>query len=439
MSITIRSAQTIKSGVTLRGNPSIVKDGLIAYLDAGLTASYSGSGTAWHDLSGQGAHATLNGTVPFVNNGTASYFTFDGNSANCITSVLSQNYQDCTLIFYPDFTYNGTNANLAYGLGAGADRTMRFGNINGSSPWSIQNPGNDGDWAYPTATNYYLNGATITGAGNLVNGWNILGAARTNQWGDFAYSWGTGYFDRGFKGKLAAILLYDRVLTAEEQQQNYNAFMARNYGLQLHLDASNPSSYPGTGSTWYDISGRGNNASIQNTPVWTDASTQSYFTFSNDTNSVARTGAILPKTAYTKIAVFRVAGWFGNLMSGGITDGSDHAFWGFDTQYLQSGHNGNWNTVIDNLDPVPTNQWVFGAVTFNTTTGWKLYLQNHAPATNPDTGAFTPELSVVEVGGFNNGNYLNGDVAVAMIYDRALSDAEIAQIYAVYQPRFGLS
>jgi len=239
MSITIRSAQTIRNGVTLKGHtppPTIITNGLIAHLDAGNINSYSGSPSAtWIDLSGQGAHATLNGIVPLgseniVVGRTERYFTFDGDSANCITSSLSQDYQDCTLVFQPDFSYNVVNAHLAYGLGADADRTMRFGNADGSNPWSIPNPGNNGDWAYTTATNYYLNGTVIPGAGNLVTGWNILGAARINPWGNFAYTWGTGYYDRGFKGKLAVILLYNRVLTEAEQLQNYAALKLR-FGL----------------------------------------------------------------------------------------------------------------------------------------------------------------------------------------------------------------
>ena len=102
MSITIRRAQTISNGVTLRGNtplPPIITDGLIAHLDAGITASYTGSGAImWMDLSGQGADAMLNGTVGFIDLGANSYFTFDGNSANCITSSLAQNYQVTMLL-----------------------------------------------------------------------------------------------------------------------------------------------------------------------------------------------------------------------------------------------------------------------------------------------------------------------------------------------------
>ena len=35
-------------------------------------------------------------------------------------------------------------------------------------------------------------------------------------------------------------------------------------GLVLHLDAGNPKSYPGTGSTWYDRSGNLNGGVVNN-------------------------------------------------------------------------------------------------------------------------------------------------------------------------------
>ncbi len=35
-------------------------------------------------------------------------------------------------------------------------------------------------------------------------------------------------------------------------------------GLVLYLDAANPKSYPGTGTSWYDLSGNGNNGTLVN-------------------------------------------------------------------------------------------------------------------------------------------------------------------------------
>ncbi len=39
-------------------------------------------------------------------------------------------------------------------------------------------------------------------------------------------------------------------------------------GITVHLDASNPTSYSGSGTTWYDLSGNGLNAELQNGALW---------------------------------------------------------------------------------------------------------------------------------------------------------------------------
>ena len=41
-------------------------------------------------------------------------------------------------------------------------------------------------------------------------------------------------------------------------------------GLVLALDAGDTNSYPGSGTTWTDLSGNGNNATISGTSVWND-------------------------------------------------------------------------------------------------------------------------------------------------------------------------
>lgn len=50
-------------------------------------------------------------------------------------------------------------------------------------------------------------------------------------------------------------------------------------GLVLCVDAGSPRSYPGTGTSWTDVSGSGNNGVLTNGPVFTSSSANSYFTF----------------------------------------------------------------------------------------------------------------------------------------------------------------
>jgi len=223
-------------------NPQVVTNGLIMAIDASNPRSYPGSGTAIFDLTDKGANGTINGTVPFVGAGSSSYWNFaTAASTKFISSTLSQQYLDCTIVFYPDFALN-SNAGLVGLIAASndttnTDKSMRFKNANGTGPWQvIASSGiNADDWGNP-GTTYYVNGSAVADGASLVNGWNILGAYRTNQTtfpASFTYFLGTeGYSGavRDFQGKIAACYLYNRQLTAAEHLQNYNA-LKRRYGL----------------------------------------------------------------------------------------------------------------------------------------------------------------------------------------------------------------
>lgn len=178
MPVVIGSGITTGSGISIGDiAPGIVTNGLIARLDASNTSSYPGSGTTITDLSGQGATGTINGTISFVSAGQASYWNFaTASDSNYISSSLSQAYLDCTMVFYPDFTLVG-GAQLAGLIGINTpasnnDKSLRFNGVNGIGPWGIANPGDGNDWANPTSTRYYVNGAV---SNTLVAGWNIFG------------------------------------------------------------------------------------------------------------------------------------------------------------------------------------------------------------------------------------------------------------------------
>jgi hypothetical protein len=223
-------------------NPQVVTNGLIMAIDASNPRSYPGSGTAIFDLTDKGANGTINGTVPFVGAGSSSYWNFaTAASTKFISSTLSQQYLDCTIVFYPDFALN-SNAGLVGLIAASndttnTDKSMRFKNANGTGPWQvIASSGiNADDWGNP-GTTYYVNGSAVADGASLVNGWNILGAYRTNQTtfpASFTYFLGTeGYSAavRDFQGRIAMCLLYNRQLSAAEHAKNYNALKTR-FGL----------------------------------------------------------------------------------------------------------------------------------------------------------------------------------------------------------------
>ena len=220
------------------GGPRIVTSGLLAVIDAANIVSYPGSGTAIQDLAYR-ANGTINGTVSFSSAGSSSYFNFATvSSANYISSTVSQAYLDCTIVIQPDFTLNN-NAALVGLIAASndttnTDKSMRFSGANGTGPWTVISGGtiNTDDWGYASTT-YYVNGAAVANGASLNTGWNIIGAYRTNQSpfpASFAYFLGTeGYSGavRDFQGRIAAVYLYDRQLTAQEHARNYHDFKGR--------------------------------------------------------------------------------------------------------------------------------------------------------------------------------------------------------------------
>ena len=69
-------------------------------------------------------------------------------------------------------------------------------------------------------------------------------------------------------------------------------------GLSLYLDAANSSSYSGTGSTWYDVSGNNRNATLFNTPTYSTTNA-GIFTFDDTSFEYATVPNIGSLTNFT--------------------------------------------------------------------------------------------------------------------------------------------
>ena len=238
--------------------PDIVENGLVLALDAGNSKSYPGTGTTWTDLSGRGNNGTLtNMEVPGDYTSTnGGILTFDGfdeyakisspsplSSTKIFTFEIWVNFTSITGNFgpsnkaaflfaggtgsgsgQPEFGVWSANASsftpntLYFGRGAGGTSGSLF--INVSSLMS------NGNWyqivlvrSTSNAQIVYLNGSSI-GTGNVSDdfqdGQTDFGAIHAN--GDYS-----GFLN----GKISTIKIYNRALTAQEIQQNFNATRSR--------------------------------------------------------------------------------------------------------------------------------------------------------------------------------------------------------------------
>lgn len=207
-------------------------------------------------------------------------------------------------------------------------------------------------------------------------------------------------------------------------------------GLRFFVDAANPLSYSGSGSTWTDLSGNSFNGSLTNTPTFSGVVRTPSFTFNGSSQYVDLPSNIMPSGYnYTKIAWFRPTSYStaNNIFSGGTS--GQHAFWMFTSQYLNAGHNGNWGTVTSS-SIIPLNNWTYGAVSFSTSAGWKLYVNGIVESTNSSTSVFNGGF-IGNLARYENSNFFTGSISQAYLYDRPLTDSEVLLIYNSTKSRFG--
>jgi len=228
-------------------------------------------------------------------------------------------------------------------------------------------------------------------------------------------------------------------------------------GLQLYLNASNSTSYPGTGTTWTDLSGNSNNGTLVNSPVYT--ASPGYFTFNlaND-RYVLTSGTISSLSAATFIAWVNSsqtqADYTNILMSrNGMGSATNYAT----GMNIAPGGNNNigyhWNDNgssygWDSGLSVPNTAWSMIAVTVSSTEAIAYLCKSsgittatnttsHSPVVGPPLNFF---ISQDRGGGPGGGGYRNfiGGISQVAIYNTTLTSGEITSNFNNTKSIYGL-
>jgi hypothetical protein len=196
-------------------------------------------------------------------------------------------------------------------------------------------------------------------------------------------------------------------------------------GLTLQLDASNNTSYPGSGNIWYDLVSPQQNITLVNSPTFTPTS-PSYFSFNGTNQYGTGNGPVLSATTYTKSVWFYLNSYADNNLVSSQDGG--HFMYLAGTSKLYCGHTDwpEYGAFPSNFN-FELNTWYYAALTFNTTDGMKLYVNGVLDSTyTANKSPIVGDLST-NVGVFGTGNLLNGRVGRVFCYNRSLSDAEVLQ------------
>lgn len=230
-------------------------------------------------------------------------------------------------------------------------------------------------------------------------------------------------------------------------------------GLVLHLDAANTKSYPGSGTTWVDKSGYGNNFTLTNGPTYAKGAI--IFDGTNDRASCVNTtfgnfgtGSFsLEYVIYTSGVGSNIYGLsFMKRLSASTIGGANRAGWCDRTQadrfFVQDNNpGGNGAIIIQNSYVTPKNQ-----ITHITHVVSKDATGKIASGSTYNNGILVANSSTTFVGNgsVNNGTpatlmystgeagSLSGRLYAVRAYQKVLSSDEVLQNYNATKSRFNL-
>ena len=209
-------------------------------------------------------------------------------------------------------------------------------------------------------------------------------------------------------------------------------------GLVLYLDAGNTSSYPGSGTTWTDLSGSGNNGTLTNGPTYSsDNGGTIVFDGSDDLVSISDSSSIDVTPTVTISAWINPSG-FGENNYGRIIDSNDSYRFFLNNSTVTSGirYWPNVGNVITVANCVTLDEWANFVVVHS---GSNLTIYKNGVSIETFTGMDTlPSTSSgLTIGNSSVGDRaFEGKISQVLVYNKALTAAEVAQNYNALKGRY---
>lgn len=222
------------------------------------------------------------------------------------------------------------------------------------------------------------------------------------------------------------------------------------FGLQTYLDASNSNSYSGSGTTWTDLSGNNRNYTFASSPSFTTGSIKYFGSTVRAVGPASNSFGINNSSGYT---IFLTVNQNSLNQSGAFkfysSNGSGSAGRGIFSHCTWS----NGDIYIDQAGCCNTDQRTNVPMTSPQTGAWKVigYRCNAVNersiwqnGTNTITNSVTPaaiNLSGTQADIFQSDEYSSGwDARVGqfVVYNRALSDAEMVTVTNTLKTKVGL-
>ena len=229
----------------------------------------------------------------------------------------------------------------------------------------------------------------------------------------------------------------------------YNPKIVTN-GLAMCLDAANQKSYPGTGTTWTDLTRLAPASTLTNGASYSSEN-QGIVEFDGVDDYVRINNRTMPGTLYP----FSYGGWFNvsrvhtvdQALCVVLDTSSSSRYWALgvlsNTNELIVSRR-NTTVVTTSLSFTPTtNEWFHAHVNFASTTSLAVYINGSSIFSNSSLTAVASSTAANDVlcGLLRTSSptwYLQGATAGINLYNRILSEPEIQQNFNALRGRFGI-
>ncbi|HAU69363.1 MAG TPA: hypothetical protein DCW52_13315 [Gammaproteobacteria bacterium] len=222
-------------------------------------------------------------------------------------------------------------------------------------------------------------------------------------------------------------------------------------GCMMYVDAGIHESYSGSGTTWFDLSGQGNDCEANGNPTHTSGAAGA---FALDGNDYFKPPDLAADSFTAGITIFSVANFgtannaeslLGLSSSGGNDKNAIQFYRDSTTENLRLRIRNSGGTSIEHLSPSST------SIENSTVKSYAATLDGvngdlYANGVNCGTKAtsVTPSTAAIfDAGGIGlhdsgTNRYLTGDVAVMLLFNRGLSAAEILDLHNYFATRYSL-
>jgi hypothetical protein len=208
-------------------------------------------------------------------------------------------------------------------------------------------------------------------------------------------------------------------------------------GLVLCLDAGNAKSYPGSGTTWTDLSGNSNNGTITGSTY--SSSNGGSIVFNGTSDEV-----ICTNNASVQITVGTISAWINASSTNTGVNGiiAKQSAWGLFV-WDNTLRAYDWGNSVDRNTGITVGNgaWNYVAMSFTETVGTPsnnaiIYLNGTAVLTT--TVKHANHNVTVQIGEANAAQHFGGNISQASVYNRVLTAAEIRQNYNSLRGRYGI-